>query len=221
MKMDGDLKVFDARLHHPSAMLVCGPSQSGKSTFTYNLLCKLSYLYDHEISYIVWFHGNPTPLHEVLKETFGPKIQIVQNLPESFDEYICKNENGMFIFDDLMVETSNSKIMTNMFCRQSHHENISIILLTQNLFSEGRERRNFLRNCHYLVLFKNPLDLSIPYTIAQKVMPKRTKLFINIFEKATNKPNGYLFIDGHQNSNPAAKFRTNLFDDTQHTFLIE
>ena len=33
-----NLTLFDARLHHPSTMLVCGPSGSGKSYFTKSLI---------------------------------------------------------------------------------------------------------------------------------------------------------------------------------------
>ena len=33
-----NMQLYDGRLHHPSTMLICGPSNSGKTTFTKKIL---------------------------------------------------------------------------------------------------------------------------------------------------------------------------------------
>ena len=110
--------------------------------------------------------------------------------------------------------------VTNLFTRESHHRNITIILILQDLFSYGKQRKTFLRNSHYLVLFNNYLDKSSIYTIAQRIMPKRIRLFLSIFEKATRKPYSYLFIDGRANTPESARFRSDIFGTYQTVYVV-
>ena len=52
-------------------------------------------------------------------------------------------------------------------------------------------------------------------------MPLKKKLFIDIFDSATSKPFGYLFIDGRQTTPPSARFRSDLFDNgVQSVFVV-
>ena len=57
--------------------------------------------------------------------------------------------------------------------------------------------------------------------LAHKLMPRNRKLFLQMFDKATSKPHGYLFCDGKQDTRHELRFRTDLFDDgIQKAFLI-
>ena len=51
-------------------------------------------------------------------------------------------------------------------------------------------------------------------------MPLHKKMFLQIFEKATDKPHGYLFCDGKQDTPNEARFRTDLFDNNTQTVFI-
>lgn len=66
------------------------------------------------------------------------------------------------------------------------------------------------------------MDQSIPVYLAQKLMPRNKKIFLEIFDKATNKAHGYLFCDGKQDTPQEARFRTDLFDDgIQKVFVVQ
>ena len=212
-------KIFNACFLHPFNMTIGGPTQAGKSTFIFNLLKNKSRLIDKDVHYIVLFHGQETNLHRELATLFKDQIVIVEGLPESFDSYIKPNLNGLFVFDDMFDVAYDSKMLTNMICKQSHHESISTIVVTHNVFADGKQRKNMWRNNHYLVLMKNKLDMSVPHTLASRLMPKNRKTFINIFEKATSRSYGYLVIDGHPLSIPEVKYRTNIFEDHQIIFI--
>ena len=86
-------------------------------------------------------------------------ITTVKGIPEQgFEEYILTD--SLFVIDDLLLESCSNKHITNLFTRLAHHNRITCILLTQDLFCHGSQRKTFLRNAQYLILFKNPLDMS-------------------------------------------------------------
>ena len=84
-----------------------------------------------------------------------PFLNFHEGLPtiESFDTH-----NQLIILDDLMNETKDNSEILDIFTKKSHHRNISIILLTQNIFAKGSCVRTMSLNSHYLILFNNPRD---------------------------------------------------------------
>ena len=214
-----DHRIFDARIKHPFLMLVCGATQSGKTHFVMQLLHQSHRLVNKTLENIVWFYGQITNSIQKYQKLYT-NITFVEGIPSSFDEYINEHKNNLFIFDDLMEEASNDKNITSLFTKQSHHRNISVILIMQDLYYKGSERKTLLRNSQYLVLFANPLDMTTVYSIASRMVPKRVTSFLKIFEVVTSKPHGYLFIDGKQNSPTQARFRTDIFKPYQRVYQL-
>ena len=62
------------------------------------------------------------------------------------------SEPVVLIIDDLMNEVDES--VANIFKRGSHHRNVTVILLVQNLFHKNEHVRTISLNSHYLVLYK-------------------------------------------------------------------
>ena len=210
-------QIFDARLKTPFSLIIAGPSNCGKTSFVANLLFHADRLIDNKFDYILWFYGESIPNNEMLNT--NKDIHFIEGLPETFDDLIDSSKTGLAIFDDLMKECGKNQLITDFFTRRSHHENVSIIFITQNLFHEGRERKKFTKNATYLTIFNSPLDQSMAYSLARKLMPKGQKTFIEIYNHAVDKPHGYLFIDGHQQTPKSAMFRSDIFDDVQHVFI--
>jgi hypothetical protein len=52
-----------------------------------------------------------------------------------------------------MHETS--KTVSQIFTKISHHANVSVVYLTQNIFYASKENRTITLNAQYIVLFKN------------------------------------------------------------------
>ena len=216
--VDEEFQVFDARLKCPFSLIVAGPSGCGKSTFIANLLIHQGRLIDKDLDYILWFYGEVPP-DPSLVQSLG-NVRAIQGLPDSFDNYIQSSQNGLALFEDLMSECSKNEQITAFFTRKSHHQNISVIFVTQNFYHQGRERKNFGRNAKYLCIFDSPLDKTIPYSLAQKLMPRNQSAFIDMFNHAIDYTHyGYLFIDGDQTSPKNAKFRTDIFGDTQRVLI--
>ena len=82
-------------------------------------------------------------------------------------------------FDDQIIDTSKDKRIVNLFTRGSHHRNLSVIYVVQNLFHQGKGSRSRSLNSHYLVLFKNPRDKLQILTLAKQMYPGQTDFFLN------------------------------------------
>ena len=73
-------------------------------------------------------------------------------------DYSSDNEKRkLLILDELILESS-SDVILDLFTDGSHHKNISVIFVTQNVFHKGKVERDISLNTKYLVLFKNPRD---------------------------------------------------------------
>ena len=84
--MDDKFNVFDARIQTPTSMIVCGPSQSGKTYFTLELLENINTLFYPVPQKIYWFYGIKTKVLESLDESF---IILIDGIPENgFEDFI-------------------------------------------------------------------------------------------------------------------------------------
>ena len=114
------------------------------------------------------------------------------------------------MFDDQMIDASKDKRIVNLFTRGSHHRNLSVIYIVQNLFHQGKGSRSISLNSHYLVLFKNPRDKLQILTLAKQMYPGQTDFFLNQYEEAVKRPFGYLLIDLKTTTQDNCRLRTNV-----------
>ena len=114
------------------------------------------------------------------------------------------------MFDDQMIDASKDKRIVNLFTRASHHRNLSVIYIVQNLFHQGKCSRSISLNSHYLVLFKNPRDKLQILTLAKQMYPGQTDFFLNQYEEAVKRPFGYLLIDRKTTTQDSCRLRTNV-----------
>lgn len=215
-------EVFDARMKTPFTCIIGGSPMSGKTYFVRNLLEHRYNLIDNDFDYLVWFYGQENTFVQELKaQKMNIPTDVVYKLPSDMDQYIQDGKRGLIVIDDLMQSAGESQAVTDLFCNRVQHNNVSVILLMQNMFYHGKERTTLLRCAHYLVVFKNPLDASVPLYLSQKIMPLQKKLFIDIFNEATRRPYGYLYIDGRQTTPREARFRTDIFENgVQKVFIV-
>ena len=206
---------FDARFHVNFGMIISGPPGCGKTHFALSLIENADRLLDKKIDYIVWFFGEQGAIEKL---SDYPEIRPVQGLPEDLEQFIeptdpmtGRRRNGLFIFDDLMTSIGQSEQIANLAANKTQHANISWICLLQNAFSSGKHRVDLSRCAHYLVLYKNPLDKSVAKFMAQKIMPDNGKVFMNMFNMATEPPFGCLVVDGTNKTPDVARFRTDVF----------
>ena len=109
-----------------------------------------------------------------------------------------------------MADAGEDKRIVNLFTRGSHHRNLSIIYIVQNLFHQGKGSRSISLNSHYLVLFKNPRDKLQVLTLAKQMYPRHTDFFINPYEQAVQRHFGYLLVDLKTTTQDNCTLQTNV-----------
>ncbi len=144
---------------------------------------------------IIWLYKRWQPLYDYIHENVYPKVEFLRGVPINLekDEFLDPGINNVIILDDMASETSKDKRVTDLFTEGSHHRNLSVISLNQNLYiSKDPTQR---RNCQYLVLFNNPIDKQPIMTLARQMYPTNPHELTRHFEDAVSKPYGYLLVD--------------------------
>ena len=116
------------------------------------------------------------------------------------------------MFDDLMTEAKCDQRIADLFTKGSHHRNISVVYLTQNLFPQGKACRDIILNTQYMVLFNNPIDRQQVATLARRIYPSTSAVFMKRFERATSYPYGHLVIDLKSDTAEKDRLHTEIFD---------
>ena len=96
------------------------------------------------------------------------------------------------------------------FTKGSHHRNLSIIYIVQNIFHQGKEMRNISLNAHYIALFKSPRDKQQISMLARQVNPGKVQEFMRSYEDATSRPHGYLMLDLKPTTSDQDRLKTNI-----------
>lgn len=191
---------------HPFTMIIAGPSGCGKTTFVCNLIKQYRDLIKPNITKIIWC--NPE-LMAVPRNLPFVNTEFLNNIPEQIENE--NNDNILVVLDDLMLETYNKQVC-ELFTKGSHHKNLSIILLIQNIFHQGKYCRDISLNAKYLVLFKNPRDKSQILPLARQIFPEKTQDFVRVYNEVTSTPHGYIVLDLTQNVNELYRVRHNIFE---------
>jgi hypothetical protein len=203
---------MDVRFKHPFTCTVAGPTGSGKTQFVFRLIKLANELIVPSPEKIVYCYGEFQPIFAGLID-----VEFHEGLPEvgRFDG----RHRVLLIVDDLMNEVDQN--VCNLFTKLSHHRNVSVVFVTQNLFHRNRHVRTMNLNTHYLVLFKNPRDANQVSTLARQMYPGKSKFVLEAFADATKEPYGYLLIDLKPDTDERYRIRANIFpdDDRQYVYV--
>jgi len=198
-------------LCHPFTALVSGPTGSGKTVFVFKLIENARYSIDPPPHKITYCYGE-------YQHTFAryPNVVFRRGLPniEDFDG----SRPELLIIDDLMNELDES--VANLFTKGSHHHNVSVVLLVQNLFHKNRHMRTISLNSHYLVLFKSPRDAAQIANLFRQMYPTDWRFAVDAYKNATQEPYSYLLVDLRPEQNEELRLRANIFPGERHFVYV-
>ena len=89
------------------------------------------------------------------------------------------------MFDDQMIYASKDKRIVNLFTLGSHHRNLSVIYIVQNLFHQGKGSRSIKKKRSLLGAIQEP---------SRQMYPGQTHFFLNQYEETVKRPSGYVLI---------------------------
>ena len=136
------------KLQKPFRIIVAGGSGCGKTEFVKKLVNKN--FFESKFDNIIYIY--PDYLNEVPAE-FDKFVEYLPGLP-SQEYFASLDKNSLVIIDDMMSETSQSETIMKLFSVTARKRNISLILMTQNIYHGGKHFRNIRLNASGFVLFK-------------------------------------------------------------------
>lgn len=214
--MEIPIKYFQFK--HPFTCMTAGPTSSGKTYLIRDILKyhKLLININENILNVVWAYGQWQELYS--KQIENCKTIYLEGLPseEDLNEYTPH----LVVIDDLMSELANDKKLTNLFTKGSHHKNISVIFISQNIFMQGSQMRTVSLNCHNIILLKNPRDRAQVMRLAYQIYPNKSKFLIEAYDDATKAEFGYIRIDLTQNTPDKYRVQTRLTPHKDNKFII-
>lgn len=212
---------FEPRFIFPFSCLIVGPSGCGKTYFAKNVLENCEHVMDVTPENIVWIYTSFQPMYSELQK-LNKNIQFVEGLPDSFEDekMFPSGKKHLIILDDAIFQASDHPEVVKLFTQYRHHRNMSVMMLTQNVFHQGKYSRTISLNSNYMVLFKNPRDKLQIKILAHQIFPSHKPFFLESFEDATREAHGYLLVDLTPSCPEQYRLRTCVLPHQQHTVYV-
>jgi hypothetical protein len=205
----------DKRIIEDFKIFPHGPSRSGKSTWTRDMLLNLDEIATKVpeltiYAYAKWQKAYDTLLAEGLVDYFVPGSDKIE---EAIDHF-TNGKSALIIFDDQINSETTTAYAARLFTVDARHSGKSCIWITQNAFGGGKMGtlvRSIRMNADYIILFKCPGDCLSIQTLSKQMTGG--PLLYNIHQYVTSKdPYSYLMVDITQASEERLKFTSHLFD---------
>lgn len=173
-------------------MIIAGSSGTGKTTFV------RAFLRDYRSTTnirkpslnVLYYYGQE-------QETFDKPVSANVHIKyvKGYSDVHEEERPDILVIDDLMAEAGDDKRLTALFTKGSHHLNISVIFLVQNLFHKGREMRTVSLNAQYIVAMNNPRDRQQLLALGRQIFPSNSVFFKNAVTAALSKAFSHVMID--------------------------
>ena len=142
------------RLENGSIFQIVGPTGSGKTYFTCQLLASKN-LFRAPHKQIHWHSGiQEGEAGATLKHLKQLKsLRLVQGLPKGWIDK--PQQYDVIVIDDLFEEANQDAVTFNqLFTKVARNRQVTVMFLTQNLFHQGGKHRTRNLNTQYLAIFK-------------------------------------------------------------------
>jgi hypothetical protein len=160
-------------------------------------------------------YGVYQPLYDTIR-TEIPNLILHKGLPTE-DEIAewCSEGDGMgthrlIVLDDLSHLIVDNRDIELLLTQGSHHKNISVIIITQNIFNPGKYSRSQSLNTQYFVIFRNIRDGNQIKCLSRQLFPCSPTKVVQAYEDAVKEKHGYLVIDMHPYSDDKYRLRTKI-----------
>lgn len=140
---------------------------------------------------------------------------VSSGIPEDFN--FIPNHSCIVLDDSLLEGYSTS--VCDLFCRQSHHRNLTVLFITQELFVNNPIARTISKNAKNLVIFKNPRSITTIQTLITQLEGKNSSSLTKIIQQTIEKPFGFILIDLNQSTEKFLKYRFDIFKNFSYSII--
>ena len=183
---------FDFHFKYPTIIQVFGPTRYGKTRLVQ--IIHVNHLIQPFASKIIWVYSEWQPDYDMICERY-PGIEFDKGWRDEIFDSLSPEQRTILVLDNQMGEANSIKSVADLFTKGSHHRNLTVIYLVQNLYNHGKRQRTISLSSHYSVVFCNGRDASQFHTITYQICPNNGKWLVDSFTDATSKPYGYLILE--------------------------
>jgi hypothetical protein len=181
---------------------------SGKTYFLMNLIKNRDLMISPRIQRVIYSYKKYQSIFDTV-----PDVEFVQGMNFTLD----KNIPTLLVIDDQMNDR-NDKI-AELFTVNCHHDNTSIIFVTQNLFLQNKDYRTAALNTQYFILFRSPRGTTqVQHLARQMFVGGRAKEMVKAYENATSQPFTYLVVDMKPDTPHSMRLKCNMLPDEGEPF---
>ena len=195
---------------------VFGQTGCGKTELCYRIMRHADKIFDKKISGIMYAYQTHQSLFDKMQATI-PNIVFTQGIPsrEDIDNLTKHDPEGhhLLFLDDLQSKIMNSPEVIDLVCVDSHHRNISVFLILQNLYSSGKFARTVSLQSHYLFCLKSLRDRTQLCTLATQIYGKSKSGIIAeaLQHQMSLHTYPYVLVDISPHSERKTAVRSNIF----------
>jgi len=219
---EAEERMNKSALQHPFTCVIVGPTGCGKSQLAVDIIKNIKKTIYPCPTKIVWCYSEPQPslqrhLEHCISSVDGVQIAFHKGMPDWNKMFPVQESThpSLVVIDDFMTEVGDKKTaaedIVNLFAKGSHHRNLSVLFLCQNMFYRGG--RNYMRdislNTHYMFVFKNLRDRTQITYLARQMAPNDWQRVHQHFEDATRLPHQYYLFDLKPQTDEPVRQRTN------------
>ena len=168
--------------------IIFGQTGAGKTHFILNVIKnKLVHPFPNKLYYMYSVE------QEFMKTWNTTESQAITFIKGLDFEQLDTSEPSLLVVDDLVLSTN--KTVAEMFILGSHHKQISLFYITQNLFPNCPIFRIMSANAHYYVLFHCQRHFRQVHTLARQIfVGEDLKRITNAYKRASEKPRGFIIL---------------------------
>ena len=160
-------------------------------------MCKTCFIESLLLGHLEELFLNPPPIihycygawQDGFRDMEDAGIQFHEGVPTTFHLQNWFPKGGLLVLDDLMVEGGEDKELLDLFTKHSHHQNITVLYLCQDMFPPGKYANSISKN------------------LLLQAFPTCWQDMMDVYQKVTERPFGYTVLDLH----PASDDRKRVF----------
>jgi hypothetical protein len=188
----------------PFTSIISGATGTGKSQWIIKLIKNANEMTDPPPQHILYCYS------EINSDIINLKkegVEVFNGVPTK-EQIMSKPKNLLLILDDLANEIS-SEFLNTLYTKGSHHWNVSVITVCQNLFDKNVKIARI--NSHVIILMKSPQSLLQIRTLGGQLFPGRVPYFLEAYNDAIQREFGYIAINMGPNVSNELRLSTNIF----------
>ena len=108
-----------------------------------------------------------------------PGIEFEKGRREEIFDSLSLKQRNILVLDDQIGVANSSKSVADIVIKGSHHKNLTVIYLLQNVYNQGKSQKTISLNSHYSVVFRTLRDASQFRTMAYQICPNDGKWLVD------------------------------------------